>query len=308
MSGSEHAETIRRRCPLTVRGFALHAECTGPGGHVGESAPGPTGSTWAQERSEPRHAQAERPLIERSGARVCSSGLWAPTQEWLSAGIPGAYAVRSGGTLERRTYCRCKAGTERKCDDEKQVQRGDTPSSGLAPPAPEVTGHSGVTESSAEQTRFCVKCREGDKGGKPLKTAQHHRVVLQTSVCELSASNSTDQAGEQATSLPATGPSGPGPNGPQARACQKVSRPSGPDRAAWQTSVCADIIRPSGHVQEFVGILTWGIAVVGGMVVGGQAVRSCVTSGAGSVLRVCGAVSSSGTGGACFRSWSLKRC
>ena len=46
-----------------------------------------------------------------------------------------------------------------------------------------------------------------------------------------------------------------------------VSRPSGPDRAAWQTSVCADIIRPSGHVQEFVGILTWGIAAVGGMVV-----------------------------------------
>ena len=31
-------------------------------------------------------------------------------------------------------------------------------------------------------------------------------------------------------------------------------------------------------------------------------------SGAGNVLRVCGAVSSSGTVGACFRSWSLKRC
>ena len=40
----------------------------------------------------------------------------------------------------------------------------------------------------------------------------------------------------------------------------------------------------------------------------GQAVRSCVTSGAYNVLRVCGAVSSSGTGGARFRSWSLKRC
>ena len=44
------------------------------------------------------------------------------------------YAVRSGGTLERRTHCRCKAGTDQKYDDEKQVQRGDTPSSGLAPP------------------------------------------------------------------------------------------------------------------------------------------------------------------------------
>ena len=36
--------------------------------------------------------------------------------------------------------------------------------------------------------------------------------------------------------------------------------------------------------------------------------RSCVMSGVDDVLRVCGAVSSSGTGGACFRSWSLKRC
>ena len=26
----EHAETVRRRCLRTVRGFALHAECTGP--------------------------------------------------------------------------------------------------------------------------------------------------------------------------------------------------------------------------------------------------------------------------------------
>ena len=43
----EHAETVRRRCLRTVRGFALHAECTGPGRHVGESAPGPTGLMWA---------------------------------------------------------------------------------------------------------------------------------------------------------------------------------------------------------------------------------------------------------------------
>ena len=64
----EHAETVRRRCLRTVRGFALHAECTGPGRHVGESAPGPTGLMWASEPSEPRHAQAERPPTERSGA------------------------------------------------------------------------------------------------------------------------------------------------------------------------------------------------------------------------------------------------
>ena len=67
----EHAETVRRRCLRTVRGFALHAECTGPGRHVGESAPGPTGLMWASELSEPRHAQAERPPTERSGARAC---------------------------------------------------------------------------------------------------------------------------------------------------------------------------------------------------------------------------------------------
>ena len=27
----EHAETVRRRCLRTVRGFVLHVECTGPG-------------------------------------------------------------------------------------------------------------------------------------------------------------------------------------------------------------------------------------------------------------------------------------
>ena len=36
----EHAETVRRRCLRTVGGIALHAECTGPREHVGESAPG----------------------------------------------------------------------------------------------------------------------------------------------------------------------------------------------------------------------------------------------------------------------------
>ena len=65
----EHAETVRRI--RTVRGFALHAECTGPGRHVGESAPGPTGLMWASGLSEPRHAQAERPPTERSGAQAC---------------------------------------------------------------------------------------------------------------------------------------------------------------------------------------------------------------------------------------------
>ena len=125
----------------------------------------------------------------------------------------------------------------------RQVRTGSTtmtsrcseetrPHPGWHPPAPEETGHSGVTESSAEQTRFCVKCRQGDKGEKPLRTAQHDRVVLQTSVCELSASNSTDQAGQQASSLPATGPSGPGPSGPASKSlpegvATEWSRPSG---------------------------------------------------------------------------------
>ena len=174
------------------------------------------------------------------------------------------------------------------------MQRGDTPSSGLAPPAPEETGHSGVTESSAEQTRFCVKCREGDKGREPLKTAQHDRVVQRTSVrvcLYLSSVAGTSRLCSErwktewscrrasascqpptprtkpANKLPAYQSQGRVVQDravPQARACQKVSRPSGPDRAAWQTSVCADIFSPSGHVQEFVGILTWGIAAVCG--------------------------------------------
>ena len=114
---------------------------------MGESAPGPTGLTWALERSDTRHAQAERPPTERSGARAgfqqVSPGALRGTQWWDAAG-----AARSG----------------------------------LATPAPEVTGHPGVTESSAEQTRFCVKSREGDKGVKPLETAQHDRVVQRTSV------------------------------------------------------------------------------------------------------------------------------
>ena len=69
----EHAETVRRRCLRTVRGFALHAECTGPGRHVGESAPGPTGLMWASELSEPRHAQAERPPSGREHERACAN-------------------------------------------------------------------------------------------------------------------------------------------------------------------------------------------------------------------------------------------
>ena len=102
----EHAETVRRRCLRTVRGFALHAECMGPGRHVGESAPGPTGLTWASELSEPRHAQAERPPTERSEARVClcqrQESLGAnprtgfrqvPLMLWLVAGTRGTALV-----------------------------------------------------------------------------------------------------------------------------------------------------------------------------------------------------------------------
>ena len=103
---------------------------------------------------------------------LTSRDVSAPTRELAFGRYPLVlYAVRTGGTLERRTYCRCKAGTDRKYDDEKQVQRGDTLSSGLATPAPEVTGHPGVTESSAEQTRFCVKCREGRQRGQATENS-----------------------------------------------------------------------------------------------------------------------------------------
>ena len=157
---------------------------------------------------------------------LTSRDVWAPTRELAFGRYPLVlYAVRIGGTLERRTYCRCKAGTDRKYDDEKQVQRGDTLSSGLATPAPEVTGHPGVTESSAEQTRFCVKCREGDKGVKPLKTAQHDRVVQRTSVraclCPSSVAGTSRLCSERgscrrasAISLQLHGPSRPTSNQP----------------------------------------------------------------------------------------------
>ena len=78
-------------------------------------------------------------------------------------------------TLERR-----RAAGARQVHTRSAMTR--TPSSGLAPPAPEEMGHSGVTESLGEQTRFCVRYREGDKGVKPLETAQHDRVVQRTSV------------------------------------------------------------------------------------------------------------------------------
>ena len=104
-------------------------------------------------------------------------------ENWLSAGIPWCftrYAVVGRWNDERTAGARqVRTGSttmRSRCSEETR------PSSGLAPPAPEVTGHPGVTESSAEQTRFCVKCREGDKGVKPLKTAQHDRVVQRTSV------------------------------------------------------------------------------------------------------------------------------
>ena len=57
---------------------------------MGESAPGPTGLTWALEQSDTRHAQAEGPPTERSGARACSfqprvsSGR--QPKNWFSAG------------------------------------------------------------------------------------------------------------------------------------------------------------------------------------------------------------------------------
>ena len=149
----EHAETVRRRCLRTVGGLALHAECTGPGGHVGESSPGPTGLTWAFERSAPGHAQAERPLTERSGARACSltsSDLWAPTQELAF----GRYLLRRGWTRVREI--RRWYWSDQKYDEPRQVERRDPLNSGLVPPVSEETDHPRSGRSDrVEQTRFC---------------------------------------------------------------------------------------------------------------------------------------------------------
>ena len=85
----------------TVGGFALGMECTGPGRHVGESDPkqGPTGSTWAKERSEPRLAQAEGDrasgweherarfnVKRRLGANPRTGFRQVPLTPWLDAG------------------------------------------------------------------------------------------------------------------------------------------------------------------------------------------------------------------------------
>ena len=193
----EHAG---RRCLWTVRGFALHAECTGPGRHVGESTPGPTGLMWASELSEPRHAQAERPPTERSGARAC----WFQRQEtsgrqpenWLSAGTPydvvghwyESYAVGTG------------LGSDRKYVVPRQVEQRDPLRSGLVLP---------VSDGSLEEWQMRKKSSRRDsagskavRGGKPTEATQQLR--------DRAVQRTRARACLCLSSVTVAGPSGPG--------------------------------------------------------------------------------------------------
>ena len=100
---------------------------------------------WASELSELRHAQAERPPTERSGAR----GACANVKRRLGANPRTGFVKVSltqlldAGTKVRRWYC---VGSDRKYVGAKQVVRGDPLKPGLEPPGLEETDHSGVTE------------------------------------------------------------------------------------------------------------------------------------------------------------------
>ena len=167
----EHAQTVRRRSP-SGQLEALHSEWSAqaqPGPKLG-----PTGSTWAKERSEPRHAQADRVVGSTRVLVLTSSDVWAPTQElvsltpWLGAGTRDTMLVLGWVWPEVR---RGEAG-----------EHGDPLRSGLAPPVSEETDHSRSGRwEKVKQTRFRGDFRKGDKG-RTTKSNGYTTVDQRTSV------------------------------------------------------------------------------------------------------------------------------
>ena len=73
---------------------------------------------------------------------LTSSDLWAPTQELAVR----RYPLRRGWTLVRKLRRWYWAGSDRKYDEARQVERRDPLRSGLVPPGSEETDHSVVSE------------------------------------------------------------------------------------------------------------------------------------------------------------------
>ena len=179
-----------------------------------EPAPklGPTGSTWAKEQSEPRHAEAEGPPTERSGARA------------------GANEMRRGYFLGTKPEAR-----------RREVGGART---GQLIPGSEETGPSSLTERVQSSRQGSAECREDDRGRNHRKrhsssTTEWSSGRASRSVCFFSRRNEAEQSGQ----WPRCSPSGLEPSGPPTGAARRPERPQPPSgfvqaELANATDVC----------------------------------------------------------------------